>query len=383
MALLTLIIPVPVFADQFLRDIRPTGTPMVFGLHGDYQLFTRGTESSNDFNLRLFHTLTLEPDARLTSDFRFHARWRPIKNEVFFDNDKDTDSFGAKAFKNESIERAFFEARIFRIDTAGGLVPLEFHNLYMAQDDVVGILVAKNNISTSSISNIRVMGFGTVSGEGSKLLGRDGRDVALFGVDAIADTQNYIIEGTLGFLPDHDDQKRGDEGHVGLSVIRIKPGRSTSLRVFGNTNTENKKSGGLVVMEQSILYPSSRWDRPTWYLNGFFGTKDYQNMAAGSLKNLGFLFDQVALAPQLDNTGVDRLGFATGIVLGASRDFSIIPEVAAALDQSNKNNDQIAGGVRVQMRLFDTSFLRWDTVFLQQTAASNSTATTLQAVYKF
>ncbi len=383
---LTLLIPFPVFADQFLHDIRPTGTPFVFGLHGDYQLFFRETDSSSKLNARLFHTLTLEPDVRMTSDVRFHARWRPIKNEVLFDNDAGADRFGDKAFKSDALERAFFEARIFSIDTAGGLVPLEFHNLYMAQDDVLGLLIAKNNISTGLIANVRVMGFGTVSGEGSRLAGREGRNVALFGVDAIADTQNYTIEGTVGFLSDNSTvKKNGNEGHVGLSVIRIQPGRSNSVRLFGSTNTEQKKTGGLVVMEQSILYPSTRWDRPTWYIDGFFGTADYQSMAAGSLKNIGFLFDQVALKPeqQLNNAGVNALGFATGFLMGASRDFSVIPEVAAVLDQSSKNNNQVAGGVRVQMRLFDTSFLRWDTFFLQQAANPNSTATTLQAVYKF
>ena len=162
-ASLTLIMPLPVFADQFLHDIRPTGTQFVFGLHGDYQFFLRGIESSKPFNTRLFHTLTLEPDVRLTSDLRFHARWRPIKNEILFDSDNvGEESFGAKAFKNESLERAFFEARIFRMDTAGGLVPLEFHNLYMAQDDVGGLLVAKNNISSGSISNMRVMGLSLI-----------------------------------------------------------------------------------------------------------------------------------------------------------------------------------------------------------------------------
>jgi hypothetical protein len=383
MASLALMIPTPAFSDQFLHDIRPTGTQLVFGLHGDYQIFLRGIDSAKNFNTRIFHTLTLEPDIRLTSDFRIHARWRPIKNEILFDSDIDADRFGAKAFKTESLERAFFEARISRVDTAGGLVPLEFHNLYMAQDDVGGLLIAKNNISSGSISNMRIMGFGTVNGEGSRLLGREGRNVALFGVDAIADTQRYIIEGTLGFLSDNDAPKRGDEGHIGLSIIRIRPGRSNSLRVFGNSNREINQSGGLIVMEQSILYPSVRWDRPTWYINGFFGSENYQSMASGSLKNIGFLFDQTVGTPQLNNTGINSVGFATGFLMGASRDFSIISEVAAVLDQSNKNNDQISGGVRLQMRLFDTSFLRWDTVFLQQSKASNSAATTVQAVYKF
>jgi len=395
-AFLVLIAPVPVFADQFLNDLRPTGTPFVFGLHGDYQFFLRGIERSGDpqgshpFNSRIFHTLTLEPDVRLTSDFRFHARWRPIKNEILFDSDVDANAFGAKAFESNALERTFFEARIFQIDTAGGLVPLEFHNFYMAQDDVGGLLVAKNNISSASITNIRVMGFGTASGESSNLLGREKRNTALFGVDAIADTQNYTIEGTLGFLSDNSETTSavgtptaGNEGHVGLSVIRFRPERSIALRIFGNTNTENKKSGGLIVAEQSIIYHSTRWDRPTWYLNGFFGTEDYQSMANGSLKNIGFLFDQTVGAPQLDNKGINAFGFATGFLMGASRDLSIIPEIAAVLDQSNKNNNQVSGGIRVQTRLFDTSFLRWDTVFLQETAVADRAATTLQAVYKF
>jgi hypothetical protein len=374
-------IPGTLFANQFLPDIRPTGTQRVFGLHGDYQLFISGADVDQNFNSRIFHTLTLEPDARFTSDFRLHARWRPIKNELLSDNEKGTDDFGAKAFKNESIERAFFEGRAGQLDTAGGIVPLEFHNLYMAQDDVVGLLIARNNLASPTISNVRILGFTTAGGVHSKLSGREGKAVTLFGVDAIADTQHHIVEGTLGFLSDANDQK-GNEVHAGLSVIRIQPGRSVSLRLLQNNKED--AAGLLVILENSILYPSTRWDRPTLYVNAFIGTHDYQSMAGGSLKNIGFLFDQAAGVPQMDNTGVDRYGFAAGVVLGASRDFSVVPEVAAVIDQSDRNNnDQVGGGVRVQTRLFDTSFLRWDTTFIHQKAKPSAAATTLQAVYKF
>jgi hypothetical protein len=363
---------------QFLPEWRPYGGTLRFALHGDYQIFEIGKvrDAAQTGLLRLQHTLTFEPDVQLTDTFRLHARWRPLNNEAFF--------FDGAQGHTDRVQRAFFEAKAVGLDVAGGRLPLEFHNLYMAQDDVLGALVAKNNLSIFSLPNIRVLAFGTASGRFHELEGRAGRQVGLYGLDAVIDTMRYITEATVGYLHDEDAPNR-EERHGGLSITRIQPRQSTSLRAFGNWNQVNDGSGGLFIMEHSYVFPAEYLERPTWYANAFYGTRDYRSMAAGSLKNLGFLFNQLNLAPQLNNTGVDAFGFATGILLGRSRDFTVTPEFSMVFDQSRLNNDQMAGGIRAQTRLMDTSFLRVDLTSLHQSIDRNRTqyAASALIVYKF
>ncbi|MEK6549093.1 MAG: hypothetical protein AABZ51_03235, partial [Nitrospirota bacterium] len=331
-------------ADQFLSEWRPYGGTLRFALHGDYQIFEVGKvrDAAQTGLLRLQHTLTFEPDVQLTDTFRLHARWRPLNNEAFF--------FDETQGRPDRVQRAFFEAQAVGLDMAGGRLPLEFHNLYMAQDDVLGGLIAKNNLNLFGLPNIRVLAFGTASGRFHELEGRAGRQLGLYGIDAVIDTTRYITEATFGFLRDEDVTNR-NERHGGLSIIRIQPRQSTSIRAFGNWNEGNQQTGGLFIIEHSYVFPAEYLERPTWYVNGFYGTRDYRSMAAGSLKNLGFLFNQLNLAPQLANTGIDAFGFATGILLGRSRDFTVTPEFSMVFDQSRLNNDQMAGGIRTQTRL--------------------------------
>lgn len=364
--------------DQFLPEWRPDGGTMRFALHGDYQIFEVGKvrDEKQTGLLRLQNTLTFEPDAQLTDTFRLHARWRPLNNEAFF--------FDGTQGHTDRVERAFFEGKAVGLDVAGGRIPLEFHNLYMAQDDVLGAMIAKNNLSLFGLPNIRVLAFGTASGRFHELEGRAGRQLGLYGVDAVIDTSRYITEATFGYLHDEDARNR-EERHAGLSITRIQARQSTSLRAFGNWNEANAGGGGLFIMEHTYVFPSEYLDRPTWYANGFYGTRDYRSMAAGSLKNLGFLFNQLNLAPQLNNTGIDSFGFATGILLGRSRDFTVTPEFSMVFDQSQANNDQMAGGIRTQTRLMDTSFLRVDLVSLHQSIDGNRSqyAASALVVYKF
>lgn len=364
--------------DQFLPEWRPYGGTLRFALHGDYQIFEVGKvrDAAQTGLLRLQHTLTFEPDVQLTDTFRLHARWRPLNNEAFF--------FDGTQGRTDRVQRAFFEGKAAGLDVAGGRLPLEFHNLYMAQDDVLGALIAKNNLSLFSLPNIRVLAFGTASGRFHELEGRAGRQVGLYGIDAVIDTTRYITEATFGYLHDEDARNR-EERHAGLSVTRIQARQSTSFRAFGNWNEANAGGGGLFIIEHTYIFPAEYLERPTWYLNGFYGTRDYRSMAAGSLKNLGFLFNQLNLAPQLNNTGIDAFGFATGILLGRSRDFTVTPEFSMVFDQSRTNNDQMAGGIRTQTRLMDTSFLRVDLVSLHQSIDQNRSqyAASALVVYKF
>jgi len=364
--------------DQFLPEWRPYGGTLRFALHGDYQIFEVGKvrDAAQTGLLRLQHTLTFEPDVQLTDTFRLHARWRPLNNEAFF--------FDGTQGRPDRVQRAFFEGKAAGLDMAGGRLPLEFHNLYMAQDDVLGGLIAKNNLSLFGLPNIRVLAFGTASGRFHELEGRAGRQLGLYGIDAVIDTTRYITEATVGYLHDEDARSR-DERHAGLSVTRIQARQSTSLRAFGNWNQANTGAGGLFIMEHTYVFPAEYLERPTWYANAFYGTRDYRSMAAGSLKNLGFLFNQLNLAPQLNNTGIDSFGFATGILLGRSRDFTVTPEFSMVFDQSLLNNDQMAGGIRTQARLMDTSFLRVDLVSLHQSIDRNRSqyAASALVVYKF
>lgn len=365
-------------ADQFLPEWRPDGGTMRFALHGDYQIFEVGKvrDEKQTGLLRLQNTLTFEPDIQLTDTFRLHARWRPLNNEAFF--------FDGAQGRPDRVQRAFFEGTAVGLDVAGGRLPLEFHNLYMAQDDVLGGLIAKNNLNLFGLPNIRVLAFGTASGRFHELEGRAGRQVGLYGLDAVIDTTRYITEATFGYLHDEDARNR-EERHAGLSITRIQPRQSTSLRAFGNWNEVNQQTGGLFIIEHTYVFPAEYLDRPTWYANGFYGTRDYRSMAAGSIKNIGFLFNQLNLAPQLNNFGIDSFGFATGILLGRSRDFTVTPEFAMVFDQSQKNNDQMAGGIRTQTRLLDTSFLRVDLVSLHQSIDGNRSqyAASALVVYKF
>lgn len=364
---------------QFIPEWRPNGGTLRFSLHGDYQVFqvAKSKNGAQDSLVALQHTLTLEPDIQITDTFRLHARYRPILNEKFlFEDGVDRG--------DERLQRAFFEGKFAGFDVAGGRVPLEFHNLYLAQDDVLGGMIAKNNLTPFGLPNMRLLAFATASGGFSELDGRAGRKVGLYGIDAVIDSQKYITEVTFAYLRD-EVGKNQNEGFGGLSIVRIQPRQSTSIRAFANWNEENQKTGGLFIIENSYIFPSEYLDRPTWYTNAFYGTSDYRSMASGSLKNLGVLFNQLNLMPQLKNNGVDSAGFATGILLGRSRDFTVTPEFSMVFDQSQNKNNQYGGGIRLQTRLMDTSFLRVDLIAFHQDidVKSITYASSALVVYKF
>jgi len=363
---------------QFIPEWRPYGGTLRFALHGDYQIFevAKSQNGAQGSVVALQNTLTIEPDIQVTDTFRLHARWRPLNNEKLL--------FDGTQGEVDRLQRAFFEGKVAGFDLAGGKVPLEFHNLYLAQDDVLGGMIAKNNLTPFGLPNMRFMAFATASGTLHEMEGRAGRQVGLYGIDAVIDSQKYITEVTFAYLHD-EDGKNQNEGFGGLSIVRIQPRQSTSLRAFANWNEVNQQTGGLFIMENSYIFPAEYLDRPTLYTNAFVGTADYKSMASGSLKNLGVLYNQLNLMPQLKNNGVDSVGFATGILLGRSRDFTVTPEFSMVFDQSQKKNDQIGGGIRLQTRLLDTSFLRVDLVAIHQSIDENRTqyAASTLLVYKF
>ncbi|MEW6324992.1 MAG: hypothetical protein AB1515_06360, partial [Nitrospirota bacterium] len=269
-------------AIQFLPEWRPFDDITRFALHGDYQLFgvLNSSDDTGAGRFRLLNTLTLDSDLQLTATLRFHARWRPIENQVIYNSEGGSDRFARGSLEDETLERVFFEVKLLNlIDAAGGRVPLLFHNLYMAEDDVVGLLIAKNNIALGALPNARVLVFGTVLGKDSELDRLAGQRVGLYGIDAAVDTSRYIIEATFGSLSNAEFDSR-EERHAGLSITRIEQRQSTSLRgLFSDVQT-NRHSGGLVILEHSYVLASRFFDRPTVYLNGFYGTADYLSMAS-------------------------------------------------------------------------------------------------------
>jgi hypothetical protein len=371
---------VPLSATQFAADWRPFRDGTILGLHGDYQLFGVGNEGGR---LHLLNTLTFEAELRMTDTFRFHARFRPIKNNTLFAREEAVNSLDRTALNLDRLERAFLEVQIARIDFAVGRVPLLFHNLYLADDDVLGLLFAKNNIRFGSMPNLRLLAFATASGKDrSELEGRADREVGLYGLDGVLDTHLYTFEGTFGYLHDSEDATK-IERHGGLSVTWFEQRRVTSLRLL--INRIEGQTGRLGIVEYTHTFPARVLDRPSLYLNAFYGMQDYRSMANGSIKNLGIAFNQLTGAIQLPNTGIDAFGFAAGILLGKSRDFTITPEIAAVLGNDDLSRDQWTLSLRTQMRIADTSFLRLDAVALHQDDPANRNAHSLsaQAVYKF
>ncbi len=367
-------------AAQFLPDWRPFGDETMLGIHGDVQLFGVGNEGGR---FHLLHTVTFEIEARATDTFRLHVRWRPIKNNTLLTREDASNSLDRTALNFDRLERLFIEGAVARTDFAGGRVPLLFHNLYMADDDVLGLLVARNNLTFGAIPNVRALLFATASGKDqAELEGRADREVGLYGLDVVLDTHAYTLEGTFGYLHDSENAALREQ-HGGLSVTRFAPRRTTSLRLF--VNRIEGQNGRLGIIEHTYTFPAQVLDRPTLYVNAFYGTEDYRSMANGSLKNLGVSFNQLPGAVQLNNSGVDAFGFATGLLLGKSRDFTVTPEIAAVFDTHDAGFDQFAFGLRTQMRIADTSFLRLDAVTLRQDDPANRNSHTLsaQAVYKF
>lgn len=370
---------VPDWGPQYLPEWRPFDTSLRFALHGDYQIFQvlKKSDSRQPGLARVQHTLTFEPDVLLTSTLRLHARWRPLKDATFLLDDDIK-------LNDDTVERAFFEGRALGLDVSGGRIPLLFHNLYMAEDDVVGGLVAKNNLVLFDLPNIRLLLFATASGGFSELERFEGQQVGLYGIDAVIDTARYTIEATFGYLH-NEDFKHRDERHAGLSFISFGHRQSFALRAFGSWIQNNEDPGALVIVEHSYMFPATILERPTWYANFFYGTRDFRTMANGSLKNLGFLFNQLNGMPQLANAGIDSFGFAVGLLLGRSREFTVTPELSTVFDQSRRDNDQLAGGFRVQGRLLKTSFWRVDLVALRQSVDDTPTqlATSILVVYRF
>jgi len=312
--------------------------------HGSYQLFGFALEQNNQRQDVIGHQLLVDLDLRLTGTERFHVQFRPV-------GEKDT---GGSYFRFNSPsgyvdnstgvpDRYWFECEIgsvlgawFDPDMArdynlvAGKFPYALHNQLLMNDDVIGLVLSKNNVYLGRLSNFNWQFFAAFADVDAYT----DADAGVYGTHLIWDRRHNYYEATYAFLQ-HDDDSRRDAHYAAISRTSNWKVWNYAARAFFRWSQPG--GGG---DSQLYVLESNRYryfdgkplgiESGTFYANAFYATAGWSPISGGNFNRLRLAFEsnpliQIAAAPPVDGT----YGLALGVRLFRhNQDEAIIPEFA-------------------------------------------------------
>ena len=314
---------------------------------GQYEVFAAAYEQNHQRRDGIGHQLLLEVDLRLTGTERFHVQFRPVGEEnsggSFY---QFNDPSGYIDNSTGIPQRWWFEGELQSI--FGGLIddprhpldinftvgkfPFALHNALLINDEITGIVLGKNSITSTPLSNINVQLFYALDD-----VDVDFGDTETAGVHFLGDYRHAQIEATYAHLFDSGSADRAaDYGALSLTHF-FGPLTLAGRVMFKEGDTDGSGDGQLYVLESSFTRIPHHWiqehagiELTVSYLNLFKATSGWSPISGGNFNRLRNLF---TLNPLLNiAAGVaptDTVGAAAGVQMFCHhQDASITPEVA-------------------------------------------------------
>lgn len=314
---------------------------------GAYEVFAAAYEQGGQRRDGIGHQLLLDLDYRLTGTERFHVQFRPFGKEntggSFY---QFNDPAGYIDNSTGVPQRWWFEGEVQSL--VGGLIgdprpqldmnfvvgkfPFALHNALLINDEITGVVLAKNTFTSTPLSNLNTQVFYAL----------DDVDVSfgnteLAGVHFLSDYRHALIEATYAHVFDSNRADRAAD-YAALSVTQFFGPLTLAGRVmFKEGDAGGIGDGQLYVLESNFTRTPSDWIRDRTgieltvsYLNLFKATSGWSPISGENFSRLQSLFTLNPLLTIAAGLGpTDTTGAAAGVQMFCHhQDASLTPEIA-------------------------------------------------------
>lgn len=309
--------------------------------YGSYQLFGFAFEQAGHRSDAIGHQLLIDLDLRLTGTERFHVQFRPVGERntggSFYE-------FSDSQFVDNSTatpDRYWFEGDIHSIlgwgndvhasrylNFLAGKFPFQLHKSLLLNDDILGVVLSRNNLRFRNASNVNLQlfaGFHDVDTFPHI-------DTNIYGVHASVDYKRQFYEATYAFANSAFDREAHYAGFSGTRFFGPRTIAARALFKFGDESGTG--SGQLFTLETNrtrvFEHEPFGIHHGVFFCNAFWASEGWNSMGGGNLNRLRTAFEvnplvRLAAGPAQQDT----YGVALGVQLFRHHeDESLIPEFA-------------------------------------------------------
>jgi hypothetical protein len=342
--------------------------------YGLYEVFVALFEENGTRRDGIGHQLLLDFDLALTGTERIHVQFRPLgENNTggsflqlsdpagYDDNSTGVPQRWWIEGELQSIIGRLFGDPTIQLDVnfTAGKFPFALHNFLLINDEITGVILGKNTITRTPLSNINVQAFYAFDEVDAFTNHADD----LIGLHLTGDYRHAFLELSFVHVFSGGDSDR-DADFVAFSGTQFFGPLSLAGRVLLKEGDQaGAGDGQLYVLESNLARrPSGWWYERTGvelavsYLTLFRATSGWQPIAGGNFNRLRNVF---VLNPLLQIAAgrppAETAGAAVGVQLFRHHeDESWIPELAV----EDRQGDTVWGlGLRYQRKLTARVFL--------------------------
>jgi hypothetical protein len=345
-----------------------------FVLHGGYQLFGAYFDQGGAERNGIGHQLFVDLDYRLTGTERFHVQFRPLGEQntggsfwqlnspqQYFDNS----TAAPQRWWFEGELQSLFgpwggdETRQLDVNFTVGRFLFRLHNGLLMNNEMVGVVVAKNNIISTPLSDLNIQLFYAPDQVHSFPANAD-----LYGAHLTADYRHLFFEGTYAYL-NRNRTLPFQVHYLAASATQffgpLSLSGRTMYRIAGDTGA---RSGNFQTIESNVMrVPGEKVrimtgiEQTVTYMNLFYASENWAPIAGEGISRLRSAFSVDPLLRIASGTmpPSERYGASLGVQLfRLHQDESLIPEFA----YENRSSANVWGiGLRYQRKVNSRMFL--------------------------
>lgn len=340
--------------------------------YGSYNVFATAFQQDRNEVVGIGHQFLLEVDFSLGATERIHAQWRPfgekntggsllqLNEDVrYADNGSALPQrLWLEADISEIFSGYFSDLALVDVAISAGLFPYSLHNQLLINDDIVGVIVSKNDIIFEPFSKILVQFLGAFD-EIDAFANED--NIRLYGAHAIIDWKTRNVELTYLRVFDATDPARNQD-YFGASVVQLWGVWNFAGRALFQLGDEARDGAGqLYVLEANytryLQEPLGTFDTYLVYCNAFWATEGWQSISGGNFDRLrgAFAVNPLVQLSLRQGRTPRTAGIAAGVELFLlHKDLAIIPEIALEFPEP----DEVLGlGGRIRYKISKQSQL--------------------------
>jgi len=345
-----------------------------FVLHGGYQLFgayfDQGGTERNGIGQQLFVDL----DYRLTGTERFHVQFRPLGQQntggsfwqlnspqQYFDNS----TAAPQRWWFEGELQSLFgpwggdETRQLDVNFTAGRFLYRLHNGLLMNNEMVGVVVAKNNIINTPLSDLNVQLFYAPDQVQSFPASAD-----LYGVHLTADYRHAFLEATWAFL-DRNSAPQFQTQYLAASATQFfGPVTLAGRTMYRFAGDSGALDGNFHTIESNLMRIPGETvqmmtgvEQTVTYCNLFYASQNWTPIAGEGISRLrsAFSVDPLLQIAAANMPPSERYGVSLGSQLfRRHQDESIIPEFA----YENRSSANVWGiGLRYRRKVCSRMYI--------------------------